>query len=63
MIKIKQYQKADNYLIKAMEKDSKCASVYANRSLLHLKIDNVDKAIEYMKRSRLMKSLDRHMEH
>jgi len=51
MIKIKQYQKADNYLIKAMEKDPKCASVYANKSLLHLKIDNVDKAIEYMNKA------------
>ncbi|KAG5340582.1 TOM70 protein, partial [Acromyrmex heyeri] len=51
MTEIKQYQKADNYLIKAMEKNPKCASVYANRSLLHLRIDNVDKAVEYINKA------------
>ncbi|KAG5315668.1 TOM70 protein, partial [Pseudoatta argentina] len=51
MTEIKQYQKADNYLIKAIGKNPKCASVYANRSLLHLRIDNVDKAVEYINKA------------
>ncbi|KYN27045.1 Mitochondrial import receptor subunit TOM70, partial [Trachymyrmex cornetzi] len=51
LTEIKQYQKADSYLIKAMEKNPKCASIYANRSFLHLQIDNVDKAIEYINKA------------
>ncbi|XP_011052383.1 PREDICTED: mitochondrial import receptor subunit TOM70-like [Acromyrmex echinatior] len=51
MTEIKQYQKADSYLIKAMEKNPKCASVYANRSLLYLRIDNIDKAVEYINKA------------
>lgn len=48
---IEQYRKADRCFIKAMEKDPKCAAIYANRSLLHMRIDNVDKAVEYINKA------------
>lgn len=48
-MELQEYQKADTYFAKAIEKDPNNATIYVHRGLLHLQWDaNINKAVEYI---------------
>ncbi|OAD61432.1 Mitochondrial import receptor subunit TOM70 [Eufriesea mexicana] len=49
LMELQEYQKADAYFAKAIEKDPNNATVYVHRGLLHLQWNaNINKAVEYI---------------
>lgn len=49
------YQKADKYFVKAIEKDPTNATIHVHRALLHLQWNaDVDKAVEYINKALLL---------
>lgn len=52
LTELQEYQKADTYFAKAIEKDPINATVYVHRGLLQLQWQgNVEKAIEYINKA------------
>lgn len=52
MCESQEYQKADTYFAKAIEKDPENATVYVHRGLLQLQWNsNVDKTVEYLNKA------------
>lgn len=52
MSETQQFQKADTYFAKAIEKDPENATVYVHRGLLQLQWNgNVDKTVEYINKA------------
>jgi len=52
MAETQQYDKADMYFAKAIEKDPKNATIYVHKGLLQLQWNgNIDKAVEYFRKA------------